>query len=116
SPHASAYGEIGASARAEVRETLALPEISAGRMGGLESKLFSPSVSANDERSKQMHSRQRYQHGCLTRKERIRGENVWEFRYDETTPESHRYPCRSTSSCAASSSTCRGTALSTSAR
>jgi len=53
-----------------------------------------------------MHSRQRYQHGCLTRKERIRGENVWEFRYYETTPEGHRYPCRSKSSCAASSSTC----------
>jgi integrase len=37
-----------------------------------------------------MHLRQRYQHGCLTRKERIRGEDVWEFRYYETTTEGQR--------------------------
>jgi integrase len=39
-----------------------------------------------------MHLRQRYQHGCLTRKERARGEDVWEFRYYETTTEGQR--CR----------------------
>jgi integrase len=37
-----------------------------------------------------MHLRQRYQYGCLTKKERIRGEQVWEFRYYETTTEGHR--------------------------
>ncbi len=37
-----------------------------------------------------MHSRQRYQHGCLTRKRRARGEHVWEFRYYETTSEGQR--------------------------
>src|SRR2546425_881235 len=33
----------------------------------------------------QMHLRQRYQYGCLTRKKRTRGEDVWEFRYYEMT-------------------------------
>jgi integrase len=37
-----------------------------------------------------MHLRQRYQHGCLTKKERTRGEDVWEFRYYETTAEGQR--------------------------
>jgi integrase len=37
-----------------------------------------------------MHLRQRYQHGCLTRKKRIRGEDVWEFRYYEPTTEGQR--------------------------
>jgi integrase len=37
-----------------------------------------------------MHLRQRYQHGCLSRKKRARGEDVWEFRYYETTTEGQR--------------------------
>jgi integrase len=37
-----------------------------------------------------MHLRQRYQHGCLTRKRRIRGEDVWEFRYYEPTTDGQR--------------------------
>lgn len=37
-----------------------------------------------------MHSRQRYQHGCLTKKRRNRDEDVWEFRYYETTTEGQR--------------------------
>ncbi len=37
-----------------------------------------------------MHLRQRYQHGCLTRKTRTRGGDVWEFRYYETTTEGQR--------------------------
>ena len=37
-----------------------------------------------------MHSRKRYQHGCLTKKKRARGEHVWEFRYYETTTEGQR--------------------------
>ena len=37
-----------------------------------------------------MHLRQRYQHGCLTRKKRARGNDVWEFRYYETTTEGQR--------------------------
>jgi integrase len=37
-----------------------------------------------------MHLRQRYQHGCLTRKTRTRGRDVWEFRYYETTTEGQR--------------------------
>lgn len=34
-----------------------------------------------------MRLRQRYQHGCLTRKSRTRGGDVWEFRFYETTAE-----------------------------
>ena len=37
-----------------------------------------------------MHLRQRYQYGCLTRKRRIRGEDVWEIRYYQTTTEGLR--------------------------
>jgi hypothetical protein len=37
-----------------------------------------------------MHSRLRYQNGCLTRKKRIRGEAVWEFRFYETTTQGSR--------------------------
>jgi integrase len=37
-----------------------------------------------------MHLRQRYQHGCLTRKKRIRGEDVWEFRYYEPSTDGRR--------------------------
>lgn len=37
-----------------------------------------------------MHLRQRYQHGCLTKKTRTRGGDVWEFRYYETTTEGKR--------------------------
>jgi len=39
-----------------------------------------------------MNARHRYQYGCLTRRERIRTEDVWQFRYYETTPEGQR--CR----------------------
>jgi len=39
-----------------------------------------------------MRSRQRYQHGCLSRKNGARGDDVWEFRYYETTTEGQR--CR----------------------
>lgn len=38
-----------------------------------------------------MNSRQRYQNGCLTRKTRIRGDDVWEFRYYETTADGQRH-------------------------
>jgi integrase len=37
-----------------------------------------------------MNSRQRYQNGSLTKKTRIRGDDVWEFRYYETTTEGQR--------------------------
>jgi integrase len=46
--------------------------------------------AANERKERQMHLRQRYQHGCLTKKERTRGEDVWEFRYYETTAEGQR--------------------------
>ena len=39
--------------------------------------------------------RRRYQYGCLTKKSN-RFEDVWQFRFYETTPEGHRYR-RSTS-------------------
>jgi hypothetical protein len=37
-----------------------------------------------------MSSRQRYQYGSLTRRRRIRGEDVWQFRFYETTGEGLR--------------------------
>jgi hypothetical protein len=37
-----------------------------------------------------MHLRQRYQHGCLARKKCACGNDVWEFRYYETTTEGQR--------------------------
>jgi integrase len=37
-----------------------------------------------------MNSRQRYQNGSLTKKTRVRGDDVWEFRYYETTTEGQR--------------------------
>lgn len=37
-----------------------------------------------------MNSRLRYQNGCLSRKTRTRGNDVWEFRYYETTTEGQR--------------------------
>ena len=37
-----------------------------------------------------MKTRHRYQYGSLTRRERIRTEDVWEYRYYETTPEGQR--------------------------
>jgi len=39
-----------------------------------------------------MNTRHRYQYGCLTRRKRIRAEDVWQFRYYETTEEGRR--CR----------------------
>jgi len=33
---------------------------------------------------------QRYQYGSLTRRKRIRTEDVWQFRYYETSPEGQR--------------------------
>ena len=39
-----------------------------------------------------MNTRHKYQHGSLTRRKRIRTEDVWEYRYYETTPEGQR--CR----------------------
>src|ERR1700737_1125897 len=39
-----------------------------------------------------MTTRARYQFGCLTRKKRIRSEDVWQFRFYETTVEGRR--CR----------------------
>ena len=39
-----------------------------------------------------MNTRHRYQYGSLTRRKRIRTEDVWQFRYYETTPEGWR--CR----------------------
>lgn len=39
-----------------------------------------------------MSTRHRYQYGCLTRRKRIRMEDVWQFRYYETTPDGRR--CR----------------------
>jgi integrase len=40
--------------------------------------------------------RRRYQYGCLTKKCNRHSEDVWQFRFYETTPEGHRYR-RSTS-------------------
>jgi len=37
-----------------------------------------------------MSSRQRYQYGCLTRMRRVRNEDIWQFRYYETTGEGQR--------------------------
>ena len=39
-----------------------------------------------------MNTRHKYQYGSLTRRQRIRTEDVWEYRYYETTPEGKR--CR----------------------
>jgi integrase len=39
-----------------------------------------------------MSSAQRYQYGSLTRRKRIRKEDVWRFRYSETSPDGQR--CR----------------------
>ncbi len=35
--------------------------------------------------------RRRYQYGCLTKKSHTLSEDVWQFRFYETTPEGHRY-------------------------
>jgi integrase len=35
--------------------------------------------------------RRRYQYGCLTKKNNTRSDDVWQFRFYETTPEGHRY-------------------------
>ena len=40
--------------------------------------------------------RRRYQYGCLTKKNNTHSDDVWQFRFYETTPEGHRYR-RSTS-------------------
>jgi hypothetical protein len=37
-----------------------------------------------------MNTRHRYQYGSLTSRKRIRTEDVWQFRYYETTPEGRR--------------------------
>ena len=37
-----------------------------------------------------MNSRPRYQYGCLTRMKRTRGEDIWQFRFYETTKEGLR--------------------------
>jgi integrase len=37
-----------------------------------------------------MNTPRRYQYGSLTRRKRIRTEDVWQFRYYETTPEGQR--------------------------
>ncbi len=37
-----------------------------------------------------MNLRQRYQYGCLTRMRRSRGEDIWQFRFYETTKEGQR--------------------------
>jgi hypothetical protein len=37
-----------------------------------------------------MNTSRRYQYGSLTRRKRIRTEDVWQFRYYETTPEGQR--------------------------
>ena len=39
-----------------------------------------------------MSTRARYQFGCLTRRKRVRGGDVWQFRFSETTVENRR--CR----------------------
>jgi len=39
-----------------------------------------------------MSTRARYQFGCLTRRRRVRGGDVWQFRFSETTMEGMR--CR----------------------
>ena len=35
--------------------------------------------------------RRRYQYGSLTKKNNRLSEDVWQFRFYETTPEGHRY-------------------------
>src|SRR5258708_25443267 len=42
-----------------------------------------------------MSTRARYQFGCLTRRTRIRTEDIWQFRFYETTVEGRR--CRRSS-------------------
>ena len=37
-----------------------------------------------------MNTQQRYQYGSLTRRKRIQKEDIWQFRYYETTPEGRR--------------------------
>ena len=37
-----------------------------------------------------MKTRHRYQYGCLTRRKRTQSEDVWQFRYYETSPEGRR--------------------------
>ena len=37
-----------------------------------------------------MNTSHRYQYGSLTRRKRIRTEDVWQFRYYETSPEGQR--------------------------
>jgi integrase len=37
-----------------------------------------------------MNTPRRYQYGSLTRRKRIRTEDVWQFRYYETNPEGRR--------------------------
>src|SRR5450631_779931 len=38
-----------------------------------------------------MNTQHRYQYGSLTRRKRIRTEDVWQFRYYETDPEGQRH-------------------------
>src|SRR5258708_27264683 len=49
-------------------------------------------TTLNKNRRSMMSTRARYQFGCLTRRKRIRTEDVWQFRFYETTAEGRR--CR----------------------
>jgi len=57
--------------------------------------LFSRRRVKTEWRKQQM-KRRRYQYGSLTKKNNTHGDDVWQFRFYETTPEGHRYR-RSTS-------------------
>jgi hypothetical protein len=45
---------------------------------------------AQNQKDGSMNTPHRYQYGSLTRRKRIRTEDVWQFRYYETTPEGRR--------------------------
>ena len=64
-----------------------------GRLSGID---FLLPASRQDRLEKNNMKRRRYQYGCLTKKNNKVTEDVWQFRFYETTPEGRRYR-RSTS-------------------
>jgi hypothetical protein len=58
-------------------------------------KLSSPGVASSQTGEENM-KRRRYQYGCLIKKNNKLSEDVWQFRYYETTPEGRR--CRRSTS------------------
>jgi hypothetical protein len=52
--------------------------------------LFAPGVASRQTGEEQEMKRRRYQFGCLTKKSNRLSEDVWQFRFYETTPEGQR--------------------------